>query len=335
MPEIQTDGEETTIYTSNPDSEKKIFAADIIKGLTKQPKRLSSKYFYDSEGSRLFQQIMDLPEYYLTRTETEIFQKQKKEIIYSFTKAKSSFSLVDLGAGDGAKTKILLRELLDQEIKFTYTPIDISEDALQEVSQNLKAELPGLTMQTVTSEYFGGLDWLHKNQPERKVVLFLGSNIGNFEPKAIRAFAHKLRQYLQSGDQILMGFDLQKDPHLIRLAYDDAAGITAAFNYNLLHRINQEFEADFDLTQFQHFAEYNPVTGDMKSYLVSKVAQKVCLKALNYEFTLEAWEAIHTETSHKFNLTEIKTLADETGFEIEDVFTDEKHYFADVLLKVV
>lgn len=326
--------EETFIFTSTAASEKKRFAADIVTGLSKKPKKLSSKYFYDNEGSRLFQQIMDLPEYYLTRTETHIFQTQKKEIIFSLNQAKTPFSLVDLGAGDAAKTKILLQELINQDLPFTYTPIDISEGALQDLNASIKNSFPELPVQTVASEYFAGLEWLNNNQRERKVVLFLGSNIGNFDPKAIMVFARKLRKFLNTGDQILMGFDLQKDPLIIRQAYDDAAGVTAAFNYNLLHRINQEFNGNLKLNNFQHFAEYNPVTGDMKSYLVSIVSQEINLKEIPFSFTLEPWEAIHTETSHKFTLKEIEHLAEKTGLRIEEIFTDEKRFFADVLLKV-
>lgn len=317
-------------------TEKKRFAADIIKGLTRYPKTLSSKYFYDAAGSKLFQQIMELPEYYLTRTENAIFEQQKKEIIYSFApQVNSFFNLIDLGAGDAAKTKILLQELLNQGIKFTYTPVDISEDAMQNLTENLQQELPDLAVQALSSDYFTALGRLQKQEPERKVLLFLGSNIGNFEPKAIRLFARKLTKHLQPADQVLMGFDLQKDPHIIRQAYDDATGVTAAFNFNLLHRINHEFNGNIQVDQFQHFAEYNPLTGDMKSYLISTVAQTIYLKDLEQEFSFAAWEPIHTETSHKFTLPEIEQLGQEAGFNINQIFTDPQQYFADVLFDVV
>jgi dimethylhistidine N-methyltransferase len=322
-------------YSRTAASERKRFAADISKGLRRIPKSLSSKYFYDSTGSRLFQQIMELPEYYLTRTETTIFQTQRQEIIYAFLRNKSNFNLIDLGAGDAAKTKILLRDLLLKKAAFRYVPVDISEAALQELQLELQQQLPQLAVQTVAADYFTALDWVHKTIPARQVVLFLGSNIGNFKAKAIKAFMLNLRTYLQPGDQILMGFDLQKDPHLIRQAYDDAAGITAAFNYNLLHRINAEFNGNFNLEHFKHFAEYNPVTGDMKSYVMSTVVQKVYLADLQQEFSFAAWEPIHTETSHKFSLMEIKLLAKASGLQMNEVFTDEKHYFADVLFDVI
>ncbi len=278
---------------------------------------------------------MELPEYYLTRAETEILQTQRQEILFGLVSDKKPFNLIDLGAGDAAKTKILLREMQQQKFTFNYIPVDISEDALIQLAQTLTAEMPALQVQTVASDYFAALDLLQQVNPDRKIVLFLGSNIGNFEAQGIRLFARKLRRYLEPGDQILMGFDLQKDPHLIRQAYDDAAGVTAAFNFNLLDRINQEFNANFNLDYFKHFAEYNPVSGDMKSYLVSQTAHKVFLADLQVEIEFNAWEPIHTETSHKFNLPEIENLALASGLKINQVFTDAKHYFADVLFDVV
>lgn len=319
----------------NTATRKKEFAADVIKGLTGQPKKLSSKYFYDSTGSRLFQQIMELPEYYLTRTETEIFRQQQKEIVFSFLLSKTRFNLVDLGAGDAAKTKILLKALLDQKAIFQYIPVDISADALQDLESALTRELPHLAVQPVASDYFAALNQLQKSSTDPKVVFLLGSNIGNFETQAIRLFARKLRRYLNNHDQVLIGFDLKKDPHLIRQAYDDAAGVTAAFNFNLLHRINQEFNGNIQVDQFKHFAEYNPLTGDMKSYLISNTTQQIYLADLNQAFSLAAWEPIHTETSHKFSLLEIEQLSQEAGLVVEQVFTDANYYFADVLFKVV
>ena len=323
------------MYIADPQSEKAAFGADIMRGLSGTPKALASKYFYYGTGSRLFRKIMDLPEYYLTRTETEIFTQQQKEIIYSFAAGTGDFDLVDLGAGDAAKTRILLQELLAQHLPFTYIPIDISAHAMEDLSQDLHRDFPALPVKALASEYFTALSWLQHHRPTRKVVFFLGSNIGNFEPKAIRTFARRLRRYLKAGDQVLMGFDLKKEPHLIRSAYDDAAGITAAFNFNLLNRINHEFNGNIEVDQFRHFAEYNPVSGDMKSFLLPASQQNIFLSDLNYQLTLEAWEPIHTETSHKFTLREIERLGLAAGFRINDVFTDEKQYFADVLFDVV
>lgn len=309
------------------------FAEDTVSGLSQQPKKLSSKYFYDGTGSKLFQQIMDLPEYYLTRTEFKILEEQKAEIA-SFFQPGSFFHLVELGAGDGLKTKILLKELLTLHTDFEYVPVDISGDALNQLSKSLKTELPNLKTDGFTGDYFKALQWLQKNKPERKVVLFLGSNIGNFEDGGDAAFLKKMRQYLNPGDLVFMGFDLQKDPRIIRVAYDDAAGVTAAFNLNLLQRMNRELGANFNLDQFSHFTDYEPLTSTIKSYLVSKKKQTVTFSALNHSVLFEAWEAIHTENSHKYSPAQIEKLAKEAGFKTEQFFTDEKHYFADVLLKV-
>lgn len=322
-------------YTQDEAVQRQQFATDVLQGLTSSPKKLSSMYFYDGTGSRLFRQIMDLPEYYLTRTETEIFRTQCQEIIYHLLPGHGAFNLVDLGAGDAAKTRLLLQPLLAQQKAFKYVPVDISEDALWHLQTELQSEMPALQVQTVASEYFAALEWLTKKEITPKVILFLGSNIGNFEPKAITLFAKKLRRYLRPQDKVLMGFDLQKDPHLIRQAYDDAAGITAAFNFNLLHRINLEFGANFNPDLFVHFAEYNPVTGDMKSFLVSKTAQTVFLADLNEAVSFHAWEPIHTETSHKFTLPEIEALGQSVGLKISQVFTDSQKYFADVLFEIV
>ena len=314
-------------------AEKDQFAQEVIQGLTRNQKSLSSKYFYDGTGSKLFQQIMELPEYYLTRTETEIFNTQKEQIISSFD-TSSRFDLVDLGSGDAAKTKILLRALLAQQIDLTYVPIDISPEAVQELQESLAYEMAGLPVQPFTGDYFNTLQQLQARSDHRKVLLFLGSNIGNFPYPEIKNFLKKLRHYLVAGDQLLVGFDLKKDPRIIRSAYDDAAEVTAAFNFNLLRRINQTFAGNFKLPFFKHFAEYNPVSGEMRSFLVSTVNQEITLHDLDFSFKLHAWEAIHTESSYKFSERQIKELAEEANLETQVLFTDARRYFADVLFSV-
>ncbi|RDC62621.1 L-histidine N(alpha)-methyltransferase [Adhaeribacter pallidiroseus] len=309
------------------------FAHDIIAGLSQNQKTLSSKYFYDGMGSKLFQQIMELPEYYLTRTETEIFTTQKAAIIAAFS-AATPFDLVDLGSGDAAKTKILLRAMRERAVDFTYVPIDISPDAVQELQQSLAAEMVGLAVAPLTGDYFRALEQLQTQSSNRKVLLFLGSNIGNFPYPEIKVFLKKLRHYLVPGDQILIGFDLKKDPRIIRAAYDDAAGVTAAFNFNLLRRINQTFSGNFKLPLFKHFAEYNPASGEMKSYLVSTINQQIILQDLNFSFKLQAWEAIHTESSYKFSEKQIQELAREANLEMQVLFTDAQRYFADIIFNV-
>lgn len=310
------------------------FARDVIKGLSQTPKTLSSKYFYDGAGSKLFQQIMALPEYYPTRTEFSILKKQKAEIM-AFFGTSSFFHLVELGSGDGLKTKILLHQLQQANVAFEYVPVDISGDSINQLQATLQTEIPGLKTDGFTGDYFKALEWLKKNKRSRKVVLFLGSNIGNFEDGGDENFLRQVRQYLGPEDKILVGFDLQKDPRIIRQAYDDAAGITAAFNLNLLKRMNRELGANFNLEQFEHFTDYDPISGVVKSYIISKKSQSVTFSSLNHTVKLDAWEAIHTENSHKYSIEMIQELGKRSGFEVEQVFTDGQHYFADVLLRVV
>ncbi|GAB2537883.1 L-histidine N(alpha)-methyltransferase [Rufibacter soli] len=309
-------------------------AQNVAQGLSQSPKALSSRFFYDAKGSQLFQQIMALPEYYLTQLEYQIFQQQRKEILYAFG-TQTPFQLIDLGAGDAYKTKLLLQELVEQEARFTFIPLDISQEPLHQLVDELGQLYPHLPVTGLAAEYFQGLHWLNEHGKDRKLVLFLGSNIGNFSPVDAENFLLKLRSSLGPQDRLLLGLDLRKDPRKIRQAYDDASGVTAAFNLNLLTRINHELQANFDVDQFEHFAEYNPITGTMRSYLVSRQNQEVHLKALNKTFYFEAWEAIHTENSQKYSLREIQEMARHCHLAVEDVFTDASHGFADVLLRPI
>jgi len=307
-------------------------AQDVRQGLAQTPKKLSSRFFYDARGSELFKQIMGLPEYYLTDLEHAILQNQRKEILFSFG-LHSPFQLIDLGAGDAFKTKLLLQELTETKTAFSFVPLDISPEQVKLLLEDLGQSFAELKVTGLAAEYFQGLRWLNEHSKERKLVLFLGSNIGNFGPEKAQDFLCELRETLGPDDRLLLGVDLRKDPDKIRQAYSDAAGVTAAFNLNLLHRINQELEADFNLEQFQHFAEYNPLTGAMRSFLVSTHEQQVQVKALPESFQFEAWEAIHTENSYKYTLRQLKEMAQACRFEVQDIFTDASHGFADVLLK--
>ncbi|MFC7668329.1 L-histidine N(alpha)-methyltransferase [Hymenobacter humi] len=212
----------------------------VADGLRRTPKTLSSMYFYDDEGSRLFQQIMELPEYYPTRAEFSIFREHGAALAAALSSpAGEAFSLVELGAGDGAKTKLLLRELLQAGTRFTYAPVDISEGAMTGLVQALQEELPELRVAPMVSDYATALTQL-RTRPGSKAVLFLGSNIGNFHPEDRLNFLRQAAAPLGPTDRLLIGFDLQKDPRRIRAAYDDAQGVTAAFNLNLLTRLNRE-----------------------------------------------------------------------------------------------
>lgn len=334
MSEIFTDKTQLVQLLTPRTAPDNALAQDVAEGLGQTPKKLSSRFFYDARGSQLFRQIMELPEYYLTNLEHDILLKQRKEILFAFG-TQSPFQLIDLGAGDALKTKLLLDELTETNLDFSYVPLDISTDQLQNLLADLTQTYPTLTVTGLAAEYFQGLQWLNSYSPDRKLVLFLGSNIGNFGPENAQTFLCELRETLSEDDRVLLGVDLRKDPEKIRQAYSDAAGVTAAFNLNLLHRINQELEADFNLDLFQHFAEYDPVAGTMCSYLLSKQEQQVTVNKLGKTFHFEAWEAIHTENSYKYSIHQLTEMAKSCGFEVQEVFTDASHGFADVMLKPI
>jgi L-histidine Nalpha-methyltransferase len=313
---------------------KQTFALDVLVGLSERKKTISSKYFYDEEGSKLFQQIMHLPEYYLTRCEFEILERNGPAIA-DFV-ANEKWNLVELGPGDGLKTNLLLMQFLHKEVDFQYVPIDISESALQNLVNNLHNQIPRLEVRGLVSDYFNGLKWLNKlNSADRKnFVLFLGSNIGNFNYSRARVFLRSLWNSLNHGDLVLIGFDLKKDIDLMLAAYNDSQGITEKFNLNLLNRINRELGGNFDVSRFQHFANYDVFSGAMESYLVSQADQKVFIEEIGQTFYFEPWEPIHTEYSYKFLQTDIESLAAETGYLVEYEFQDSHQYFSDCIWRV-
>ena len=307
------------------------FAEDVLTGLSSTPKFLSSKYFYDDEGSRLFQEIMKLPEYYLTGCESEIFSMQTEEIFHSFANGGGGFDLIELGAGDGTKTAILIEHFLRQSADISYSPIDISQEALDALTIKFNTEFPELDMDARNGDYFRILESLKIGSGRRKILLFLGSNIGNFSRDQALGFFRHLREVMNEDDLLFIGFDLQKDPHVIVPAYDDATGVTAAFNLNLLKRINRELGADFDLEQFMHYANYRPIECSARSFLISREKQSVHISALNRTFEFDQWEAVFMEISQKYNLRMIDALASESGFEVKQNFFDSRNYYCDSL----
>jgi L-histidine N-alpha-methyltransferase len=306
------------------------FADDVRKGLWSSPKFLNSKYFYDDEGSRLFQEIMKLPEYYLSGCETEIFTEQAAEIFDAFD-AGGAFDLIELGAGDGTKTAILIEHLLSRGADISYSPIDISAEALDALTGKFRREFPELKMSPHAGDYFRILDSLNTDSGRRKVLLFLGSNIGNFGRDASVNFFRSLRAVMSDNDLLFIGFDLQKDPHVIVPAYDDAAGVTAAFNLNLLKRINRELGGDFDLSKFSHYANYRPIEGSARSFLISREDQSVHIAALGETYHFDQWEAVFMEISQKYTLKMIEGFAQASGFEIERNFFDTRRYYCNSL----
>jgi L-histidine N-alpha-methyltransferase len=305
------------------------FYNDVVNGLRAEHKYLSSKYFYDETGDKLFQQIMASPEYYPTRCEMEILQHQSGAMARLFMEDTPVFDVVELGPGDATKSWFLLRELQKEHAQFTYYPIDISSNVIGWLEDRLPATLPGIRMQGLNGEYLDMLSKAGELSPARKIVLFMGANIGNMTVQQATQFCRQIHDHLQPGDILMIGFDLKKHPRTILDAYNDRQGITRAFNLNLLRRINRELDGDFDLAGFEHFPVYDPGTGSCKSYLISRIAQEVHIG--DKTFTFMENEVIHMEISQKYTLHEIDLMANQTGFEPRHVFYDSKKWFADVL----
>jgi len=301
------------------------FAKDILSGLTSKPKKLSSKYFYDAKGDKLFQEIMNLDEYYLSRAELEIFNNHKSPLLDLINNG-SQFEIIELGAGDGEKTKVLLQYFQQEKAKFTYSPVDISDHVLRVLKENMNSYIPDLDIHPLTGDYFQVLQELRfNNEKSRSIVFFLGSNIGNFLDQDVISFVKSIQNNLKKGDLLMIGFDLKKDPRKVLGAYNDKSGITKAFNLNLLSRINEELGADFDLDQFEHYPVYDPMTGQCRSYLLAKKKMEVQIDHLNTKISFEAWEPVFMEVSKKYDLSEIEQLATKTGFsQIRNFFDDQK-----------
>ncbi len=308
------------------------FAADIFHGLTTYPKSLSSKYFYDSKGDELFQQIMNLPEYYLTGKEFSILEENKAQIAEAFN-APKGFDLIELGAGDGKKTKVLLRHFIEKDLSFKYLPVDISNNVLLQLSNSLKEEIPAVTVEPQQGMYKEVLERLSDYRQRKKVILFLGSNIGNLPQDEAVRFLKKISDSMSSTDLFFMGADQKKHPQKVLSAYNDPSGVTAAFNKNLLTRINRELDANFDPDSFLHWPVYNPESGMAKSFLVSKKEQTVQINSLNLEVFFSEWESIHTEISQKYDDTSIAWLAGESGLEVTGSFSDSENNFKNYIFK--
>jgi L-histidine Nalpha-methyltransferase len=305
-------------------------ASEVYDGLTKRPKSLPPKLFYDAKGSELFERITELPEYYLTRTERAILTQHAPEMIAA---AGDDLSLIELGAGTASKTRLLIRAALDRQAKVSFYPIDVSRSALDEALAHLNGDFPGLRVVPVVDDYSRGLGQLSK-LPGRKLLLYLGSSIGNFEPMQAGAMLRMIRSSLNPGDALLLGTDMVKPADILVPAYNDAQGVTAAFNKNMLAHINRELDADFNLHHFQHIGLWNPECSRMEMYLESTRPQMVNLRQLSTRIHLDKGERIHTENSYKFTPTIVSAILDMAGFVPEQTWTDEKGWFALHLARV-
>ncbi|MDX1684049.1 MAG: L-histidine N(alpha)-methyltransferase [Saprospiraceae bacterium] len=312
---------------------KQQFLKDVIHGLSQSPKKLSSKYFYDKRGSDLFVDIMQLPEYYLTDSEREIFSRKTDQLIDALQIVEDQFfELIELGAGDGSKTIYLIKELCDREYNFKYIPVDISKKALISLKEAYEKEVPSLVMEYRHGDYFEILEDLAASGTP-KVVLFLGSTLGNMDDDKASQFIYDLGSSLSQGDKLLLGLDLIKDRSIVLPAYNDDAGVTKEFNLNLLRRINRELGADFDLEKFDHRPHYDEETGIAKSHLISLEDQVVYVAEADRTFEFEEGELILTEVSRKYDDRILSRILAPTDFKIVDKIMDSRAYFADYILE--
>lgn len=306
---------------------------EILMGLKSKNKFISSKWFYDEKGDKIFQEIMAMPEYYLTRKEYEIFDSRGDEIIGRLPQ-NQQINIVELGAGDGLKTRILLKKMLAKGMEIQYMPVDISKHILIELQSALAQEIPSLKVIPQNLEYFEALNRISNTGHSINLIMLLGSNMGNLHYDEALIFMNKLVLHANTNDYFLLGQDLKKDPKIISKAYDDPHGITERFNLNLLLRLNTEFGADFIMEQFGHHTFYEPISGEVRSFLYSKCNQEIRFPGQKESIVFKSNELIHTEISKKYDLETLEAMAEEVGLEVLKHYTDRKHFFTDSLFKI-
>jgi L-histidine N-alpha-methyltransferase len=317
---MQTDVSERFALHRDPHPERvATFVEDVRAGLGSRPYALSPKYFYDDLGSALFEAICRLPEYYLTRVERDLLATYSREIVAALG---GPLELVELGSGSALKTKLVIEAILERQRRLTYHPIDISPDALIESSLGLIAANENLRISAYAGDYYTVLRERRLATQDRVLALYLGSNIGNFQPPDARALLELLATALRQGDGLLIGYDLKKDAEILEAAYADATGVTSAFNKNLLGRINRELDGNFDLDGFVFRATYDQTRGAVDSFLVSERRQNVRIGAADLRVPFSVGETIHTESSYKFTREEIVALAACCGYTERKTFTD-------------
>jgi dimethylhistidine N-methyltransferase len=305
-------------------------ASAVLNGLTSTPKRLPPWLFYDEAGSRLFDQITELPEYYLTRTERSILAAHAAEMIAAAAQPDGGhrLRLVELGAGSADKTRLLLAAAVAHQGTVLYEPVDVSASALEAARERIEREIPAVTVAPWVEDYTHGLDLDPSGPGERRLVLYIGSSIGNFEPDEALRLLQRVREALDPGDSLLLGVDLVKDEPTLLAAYDDKAGVTAAFNRNLLVRLNRELTADFDLDAFAHRARWNAARSRIEMHLESLIAQQVHLTALDLRVDFAEGETIHTENSYKYQSGQPEYMLRAAGFRPAHRWSDAKGWFA-------
>ncbi|MFU8860298.1 MAG: L-histidine N(alpha)-methyltransferase [Cyclonatronaceae bacterium] len=303
------------------------FLDDVIDGLSHTPKSIPSRYFYDQQGSRLFQAIMKLDEYYLPEAELDILSHQSGNILKTIQLGNRELDIIELGAGDGSKTSIFIKNIAQNDICIKYYPLDISKDILTVNKALIEKEVPGVDVHPIAGNFFKTLSLVPHNGRMR-LILFMGSNIGNMTNERINLFLKWIRDHTKLSDVAMIAFDLKKDPVTILNAYNDSKGITRAFNLNLLHRINRELGGRFDVDQFEHYPVYDPVSGTASSYLISQKEQTASILNGDYTFHFEAYETIQTEISRKFTIKNMEELYNLACFKALSHFTDSQKLYA-------
>lgn len=314
-------------------------AMDVATGLLAKPKTLSPKYFYDAAGSVLFEEITRLPEYYVTSTEHGILTRYAREILQTSANghptpaAPEKLTVLELGAGSASKTLVLLRELQQMQPKVRFVPIDVSHSALEEAVQRIHEVLPAVEVCPEVLDYTESLGRLDQADG-RKLVLYIGSSIGNFEPFYAGSLLRNVALSLNKGDAVLLGTDMRKPKDVLIRAYDDSRGVTAAFNKNILRHINRELRANFDLECFRHRAVWNSEESRIEMHLESLREQTVYIAALGRDIYFERGETIHTENSYKFTMPMIRSITENSGFKLERTWSDPQGWFTVHLLRI-
>jgi dimethylhistidine N-methyltransferase len=306
------------------------YTDEVIQGLTSRPKTLPCKLLYDDRGSQLFEEITRLAEYYPTRTEFEILQQSAKEIVQA---AGTPVSVVELGAGTATKTGALLRAFAGRQMRVKYFPVDISSSALADAKNRIEEECANVMVRPVVADFSHGFNFL-RDIPGRKLVLYLGSSIGNFEWNEAVALLCSVRQHLSMGDALLLGTDMVKDAKFLVPAYDDAQGVTATFSKNILVRLNRELGANFDVDSFRHVAEWDPLRSRMEIFLESTRPQTVNIRSARLTVPFRTGERIHTENSHKYTLEMVERLLCVSGYKLEKSWFDIRQWFGLNLARV-
>jgi L-histidine Nalpha-methyltransferase len=322
----------SSIY-SLPEAAQTPVGAEVYRGLAAQPKTLSPWLFYDERGSELFEAITELPEYYLTRTERAIFAEYGDEILDAAADNRT-LKMIELGAGTATKTGLLLQAATRRQGTVDYLAIDVSETALAAAQQRIEAEIPGVNVISRVGDYTEGIEEI-SCADQRRMVLYIGSSIGNFEPGAAIQVLREVRRRLAPGDKLLLGADRVKERSVLVRAYDDEAGVTAAFNKNILTRINRELGANFNLRLFRHRTRWNHEQSRIEMHLESLIPQHVTIPALDLEIKFGRGETIHTENSYKFTVSSVASIVERAGFSMSRCWTDEHEWFGVYLATAV